>query len=106
MAEGEHLWTSLKETRRNVQLQQARAKIAESNYLKESKDLLLREEGRDYLSNHYTKKRREASTKARFRLRSRNEACTYWRTHEEKLYRLCGDQEETLEHVFVNCMQN
>lgn len=65
----------LREIVRDVQLQKVRAKIAESNYLQKIKDLLLREEGGDNLSNHLRRKRKEVSTSARFRLGSGNEAC-------------------------------
>lgn len=40
---------------------------------------------------------------ARFRLGSETKANKYWLKAEEKLYRIYGKQEETLQHVFETC---
>lgn len=61
--------------------------MAESNYLWEYKDLLLRE-GKEYLGRLYKEIRKKISTRARFWLGSGNKTSKYRRSLEENLCRL------------------
>jgi len=41
--------------------------------------------------------------KARFRLGTETKANRYWEIEEKRKCRLCGKEEETLQHVFETC---
>ena len=56
--------------------------------------------------NEYLEEEKGIPTKvvARFRLGSENRSSKYWKECEEKKCRLCGEEEETLEHIFEKCI--
>lgn len=97
---GEKVWSIMKERNRDIHSQDNIGKIRDSTYVKEVRDVLLSEEGRNYLEKNYRNKRGALSIRERFRLGSRNRSSKYWAPEDERRCRLCDQEEETLQYIF------
>ena len=86
---------------RRLERQEKGRKIQECNYLKEQKNVLNRV-GNDatYLRKRIAEGR---VMTARFRLESETRACRYWVQENERRFRCCGKEEETMKHVLEEC---
>lgn len=98
----ESVWQRLEEKGREIQTNYREERIKDSRYAEEIKEVLLEKQGRRYLERGQ-RLRKELSTVARFRTGNESRKCMFWLKEEERLYRLCGKEEESYEHVFENC---
>lgn len=92
---GETVWPELELIGRDIQKQKAEAKIKDSKYAREVKDILLKETGREYLRTKNGIRKDELSIMARYRMGNESKACKYWLKEEDRKCRLCGEKEET-----------
>ena len=86
----------------DIQMQDQRNKIDNSRYNQRYKDIVEKN-----LPDYLKKKGRKGSQKIRARLRCGNEELQnrYWENEEKRTCRMCGKEEETLEHMGRTCLQ-
>lgn len=73
-----------------------------SKYVKETKSVL-KEEGLIYTREEIKKSNNGLEILGRFRMGNEARANEYWRAEENRKCRLCGEDEETLKHIFKAC---
>ena len=79
-------------------------KMANSRYCKEIKWILNNEErAPDYLKVENKLSRKEVIKMARHRMGNEARANRYWEKEERRICRLCGDEEETIKHIWEDC---
>lgn len=79
----------MEEKGRELQKRTRQAKIKDSRYAKELKDIMLKETGREYLEKK-GKGKEEISIKARFRTGNEGKNNKHWLKEQEKECRICG----------------
>ena len=103
LEEGEEIWWELMQTGIYTERQENRAHLEQSRYAKEVKRIIT-DKVPEYLRNNRRNKKGELEMTARFRLGGENRSSRYWMKEEERTYRLCRMEEETLEHIFERCI--
>lgn len=85
----------------DIHLQEWRASLEKSSYAKEIKEIIGKDSNIHSEVIKYTKDALE--TFYRFKLGSENRESKYWRSEEEKLCRMCGEEIESIRHILEKC---
>jgi len=103
MKNGSGIWIDLEEISKCIDRQKWEEKLERSRFAKKYKNLVPEAmEKPEYLRNE-DNRNKTMEIKARFRLGTETRANKYWETEENRICRLCGKGEETLQHVFEIC---
>lgn len=95
------LTEELKMRDRDVEMQERLERIRESRYHRNYEKLMTKERPK-YLERENAKERRMV---ARFRCGNEEKGNKFWLEENERRCRLCGDEEETMEHMMRTCTE-
>ncbi len=88
----------------DINRQKGREKMRESKFNPLYKKLIPKGEGAEYLRN-INLNVKEKRAIGRFRTGGAGRAAEYWRSKEEKVCRMCGEAEETVSHMVLECFK-
>jgi len=103
MKNGSEIWIGLEEISKCIERQKWEEKLDKSKFAKEYKNLVPEAMKKPEYLRKENNPKRAMEMRARFRLGTETRANKYWRIEEDRICRLCGKEEETLQHVFEMC---
>jgi len=103
MENGSGIWIELEEISKSIERQIWNEKLEKSRFAMEYKNLVPEAMKKPEYLRKENNSRRAMEMKARFRLGTETKANRYWEIEEKRKCRLCGKEEETLQHVFETC---
>lgn len=103
LTESKNVGDQARKINRGKETQEEEAKLRESKFAKEYKVIARQINGKPRYLTKQNNKKSELETRARFRLGTETRANKYWTSEDERKCRLCGKEEETMEHVMEKC---
>ena len=88
----------MKERSEDIERQERIRKVRESRYAEEYREIASLDK-KAYLQEGTRKRKKQLELLGRFRLGSETNANKYWLKEEERKYRLCKEDKETLKHI-------